>query len=89
MSPLFPSLQVITPYVADSFCRQNPVVISAADKVFVAIALALEAETLQGATAQRVAAAANHLLQTAGRDPSRILATLTPETQHTVRSYFA
>ncbi|KAI4132426.1 MAG: hypothetical protein LQ347_002595 [Umbilicaria vellea] len=70
-------------FLAQLIEQQNPVVISAADKVFVAIALALEAETLQGATAQRVAAAANHLLQTAGRDPSRILATLTPETQHT------
>lgn len=75
--------------MADSFCRQNPAVISAADKAFVAIALALEAETLQGATAQRVAEAAKHLLQFAGVDASRILATLTPETQQTVSGYFA
>lgn len=89
MSPLFACRQVLALHVADSFRRQNTAVVSAADKVFVAIALALEAETLQGGTAQRVAAAANHLLQIAGTEPNRILATLTPETQQTVRRYFA
>jgi len=69
--------------------RRHPAVIAAADKTFVAIALALEAETLQGATAQRVATAGKTLVQTAGIDANRILATLTPETQQTVRSYFA
>ncbi len=54
-----------------------------------AIALALEAETLQGVTAQRVAEAGKTLVQTAGIDANRILATLSPETQQTVRSYFA
>ena len=69
--------------------RRHPAVVAAANKTFVAIALALEAETLQGATAQRVAAAGKTLVQTAGIDANRILATLSPETQQTVRSYFA
>ena len=62
--------------------------IAAASTAFVFIALALEAETLQGATAQRVAAAGKVLMQIAGIDADRILATLSPETQQTVRSYF-
>ena len=50
---------------------------------------ALEAETLQGATAQRVAAAGKQLLQAAGIDANQVLATLGPETQQTVAAYFA
>ena len=56
---------------------------------FVAIAEALEAETLQGATAQRVAASGKQLLQTMGIDANQVLATLSPETQQTVTVYFA
>lgn len=63
--------------------------LAAADKVFVAIAYALEAETIQAQTAQRVAAAAKNLVQVAGIDASGILATLSPETQQTVRAYFS
>ncbi|MCJ1229092.1 hypothetical protein MMC12_005757 [Toensbergia leucococca] len=69
--------------------QQNPAVISSASEAFVAIALALEAETLQGVTAQRVAAAAKTLVQTAGIDYNRTLMTLSPETQQTVGSFFA
>lgn len=63
--------------------------IAAASNVFIAITLALEAETLQGDTAQRVAAAAKLLVQFAGIDVGRILLTLSPEAQQTIRSYFA
>lgn len=63
--------------------------IAAASNVFIAITLALEAETLQGDTAQRVAAAAKLLVQFAGIDVGRILVTLSPEVQQTIRSYFA
>lgn len=63
--------------------------IAAASNVFIAITLALEAETLQGDTAQRVAAAAKLLVQLAGIDVGRILVTLSPEAQQTIRSYFA
>lgn len=63
--------------------------IAAASNVFIAITLALEAETLQGDTAQRVAAAAKLLVQFAGIDVGRILVTLSPEAQETIRSYFA
>ncbi len=54
-----------------------------------AICLALEAETLQGATAQRVTAAGKQLVQEAGIDAGQLIATLSPESQATVRQYFS
>ena len=55
---------------------------------FVAIAHALEAETLQGVTAQRAAAAGKQVLQTAGIEANQVLATLSLEMQQTVAAYF-
>lgn len=75
--------------MVDIYSRQHPAVIAAANDIFLAISLALEAETIQGATAHRVAAAAQRLVQMAGIDANRILATLRPETQQTIRGYFA
>ena len=60
-----------------------------AAKVFVFIAQALEAETLQGQTATRVVTAAKSLLQKTGLNPAQILQQLPPETQQTVRVYFS
>jgi len=68
--------------------RQNPAVVAQAAKVFVHVAQALEAETLQGQTATRVVQASKLLLQAAGLDPAQLLQQLTPETQNTVRAYF-
>ena len=76
-------------HVLNDLDRRNPAVLAAADKAFVDITLALEAETIQGQTAQRVAAMAKSLVQMAGLDANRVLSTLPPETQQTVRSYFA
>ncbi|MCJ1382400.1 hypothetical protein MMC17_005513 [Xylographa soralifera] len=76
-------------FLAGLIDQSNPAVLAAADKVFVAIALALEAETIQGQTAARVAAAAKTLVQIANVDAGRILATLSPETQQTVQAYFS
>ena len=55
---------------------------------FVAIAQALEAETLQSVTAQRAAAAGKQVLRTAGIEATQVLATLTPEMQQAVAAYF-
>lgn len=49
---------------------------------------ALEAETLQGATATKVAAAAKQLVAATGINADQILASLNPDTQMAVRSYF-
>ncbi len=69
--------------------RQNQAVIAAASPVFLAIVQALEAETIQGTTAQRVVVASKKLVQMAGIDANGILSTLSPETQHNVRAWFA
>ncbi|MCJ1477096.1 hypothetical protein MMC13_005767 [Lambiella insularis] len=76
-------------FLAQLIDQSNPGVLAAADKVFVAIALALEAETIQGQTALRAAAAAKHLVQAAGIDAGMLLSKLSPETQQTVQAYFA
>lgn len=59
-----------------------------AAKCFTFIAQALEAETLQGQTAQRIVSAAKQLITTAGLDANQLLAGLSPEAQHTVRAFF-
>lgn len=74
--------------LADKSTRRNPAVTATASQCFTAITQALEAETLQGATAHRVAVAGKQLVQTAGVDANQILSTLSPETQQTVRNYF-
>ena len=62
--------------------------VTQANKVFVFIAQALEAETLQGQTATRIVESAKLLMGTAGLDPGQLLQQLSPETQQTVRAYF-
>jgi hypothetical protein len=69
--------------------RQNLAVQAAADKVFLSICLALEAETIQGQTSQRAVVAAKQLAQTSGINADALLSTLAPETQQTVRAFFA
>ena len=49
---------------------------------------ALGAESLQGQTAQRVAAVAKGLAHSAGLDAEGLLSTLMPERQQTVRAFF-
>jgi len=75
-------------YLGQLIEQQNPAVIQQAGKVFAYIAQALEAETLQGQTATKVVAAAKMLLTTAGLNPTVLLASLSPETQQTVRAFF-
>lgn len=62
--------------------------LAAPDKAVVSVIQALEAETLQGATAQRVVHAATALAKAVGIDVLRLIATLPPETQQNVKSYF-
>jgi hypothetical protein len=68
--------------------RQNPAVTSQAPKIFVYIAQALEADTLQGETQNRIIAAAKFLLQATGLDPAQLLQQMPPETQQIVQTYF-
>ena len=69
--------------------RHNPAVTARASDCFAYIAQAIGAETLQGNTASRAAAAAAKIAQAAGLDPNQLLATLPPETQGMVRGMFA
>ena len=64
--------------------------ITQAGKVFIFIAQALEAETLQGQTAARIVEAGKLLLQFAGLDPAQVLQQLSdrPELARTVQAYF-
>ena len=68
--------------------RGNESVRVAADKAFMSIILALEAETLQGATAQRVVHAAKQLVTAVDLDASGLIGSLPPETQQNVRNFF-
>lgn len=68
--------------------RQHPAPIAKAQQCFTYVAQALEAETLQGQTAQRAVAAARKLVQLAGLDAAQLLNSLPPETQGTVKAFF-
>lgn len=70
------------------FCRQNPAVFAKADRVFGFIVEALDAATLQGQTAARVADSAKRLVTATGLNAEQILAGVNPENQERVRKFF-
>ncbi|KAH8595233.1 armadillo-type protein [Bisporella sp. PMI_857] len=76
-------------YLAQLINQQNPAVITQASKVFVFIAEALYAETLQGETASMVAVAAKKLIAESGVDGAQLLQQVPAEQQQTLRAYFA
>ncbi|TGO38032.1 hypothetical protein BHYA_0083g00110 [Botrytis hyacinthi] len=69
--------------------QQNPAVTSQPAKVFVFVAQALEGQTLQGQTANRVVEATKTLLAAASLNPAQLLAQLSPKTQAIVHAWFA
>ncbi|EON65239.1 hypothetical protein W97_04476 [Coniosporium apollinis CBS 100218] len=75
-------------FLAQLIDQQNPAVMSQAAKCFTFIVQALDAETLQGQTASRIVGAAKQLATQTGLDVNQLLATMSPETQHTVRAFF-
>ncbi|KAJ5294758.1 hypothetical protein PENANT_c014G03055 [Penicillium antarcticum] len=68
--------------------QQNPAVFAKADRVFGFIVQALQASTLQGQTAQRVATAAKQLVAATGANADQILASVDPASQERVRKFF-
>ncbi|KAK5104604.1 importin subunit beta-3 [Lithohypha guttulata] len=76
-------------FVAQLIDQNHEAVRNKAQQVFHAICLALEAETIQGQTAQKVASSAKVLATTSGVDANQILSSLSPEGQATVQSFFA
>ncbi|KIV78225.1 hypothetical protein PV11_09963 [Exophiala sideris] len=76
-------------FVAQLIDQQNPAVFAKAQQVFHHIALALEAEMIQGQTAKKVAESAKQMVTQTGINADQILQTLSPDGQATVRSYFS
>lgn len=68
--------------------RQNPAVFSKADRVFGFIVQALEAGTVQGQTAIRIAESAKRLVTATGLNADQILAGVSPDSQERVRKFF-
>jgi len=60
-----------------------------AARCFAYIADALEAETLQGQTADRIIAAGKQLISAAGLDANQLLTGMSPERQQTIRTLFS
>jgi hypothetical protein len=77
-----------TKHRANHLSRQNPAVLAKADRVFGFIVQALEAGTLQGQTASRVALAAKQLVAATNLNAESILAGVSPESQERVRKFF-
>jgi importin-5 len=75
--------------LTDMFDRQHPVVFAKAQQVFHHIALALEAEMIQGQTAKKVAESAKQMVTQTGVNADQVLQTLSPDGQATVRSFFS
>lgn len=78
-------------FVAELIEKGNPVVATQGvpARLFANVASALEGETIQGATAQRVAAATKTLLEQTGTDAAAILNSMTPEMQNVVQKWFS
>ena len=72
-----------------TFDRQNPAVASKAQQLFHQIVLALEAETIQGQTAKKVAESAKRLVEQTGINADQVVGALSPEGQATVKSFFS
>ncbi|KAF5682658.1 importin subunit beta-3 [Fusarium denticulatum] len=75
-------------YLAELIDQRHPAVASQAGKIFVFIAQALEAETLVGQTANRVALATKGFLTSTGVDPTPLLQQFSPEAQRTIMGFF-
>ncbi|KAK2797400.1 hypothetical protein FQN50_009201 [Emmonsiellopsis sp. PD_5] len=75
-------------FMAQLIDQQNPTVFSNAAKAFTFVVQALEAETLQGAVAARVASSAKQLATATGVNVEPIFANVQPKYQMAIRSYF-
>jgi hypothetical protein len=75
-------------FIAQLIDQQNPAVFAKADRVFGFIVQALEAATLQGQTAARVATSAKQLVAVTGANADQILASVDPASQERVRKFF-
>ncbi|KAF2835817.1 ARM repeat-containing protein [Patellaria atrata CBS 101060] len=75
-------------FLAQLMEQRNPAVVANAARCFNYVALALEAETLQGNTAKQIVGATKTFVQTAGLNAAELLGSLSPQTQEIVRKHF-
>ncbi|EEH18687.1 hypothetical protein PABG_07747 [Paracoccidioides brasiliensis Pb03] len=75
-------------FLAQLIDQRNPTVFNNATKAFTYIVQALEAETLQGSTAARVANSSKQLATATGVAVDQIFANVEPKNQMAVRSFF-
>jgi hypothetical protein len=76
-------------YLAELIDQQHPAITGQADKVFMHVAQALVAETLQGQTASRVVAATKGLLTAVNVDATPLLQQFPEEAQRTIMGLFS
>ncbi|RDA86269.1 hypothetical protein CP532_5083 [Ophiocordyceps camponoti-leonardi (nom. inval.)] len=76
-------------YLAELIDQRHPAVMNQGSKLFVFVAQALEAETLQGQTATRVIAATKLLLTSSNVDPMPLLQRFSQDSQRTIMGYFS
>ncbi|KAI0127368.1 armadillo-type protein [Xylariales sp. AK1849] len=77
-------------YLVTLIQQQNPAVMGQADKVFVYVAQALEADMLgTGEVAQKVVGATKALMQASGADAQTLLHQFSPESQQIITRYFS
>ncbi|KAF8250201.1 ARM repeat-containing protein [Wilcoxina mikolae CBS 423.85] len=69
--------------------RKNPAVLSAAPQIFDYVVAAVDAETIQGQTAERVINATKSLLVMTGLNIQQLAAQMPPEKLPTIRRHFA
>ncbi|KAL7272625.1 importin subunit beta-3 [Rhizina undulata] len=76
-------------FLAQLIDSKNPVVLAHAPQIFDFVLQALDAETIQGQTADRVVLATKTLLTVNGVSPAQILASLPVERHSTARRWFS
>ncbi|RPB15260.1 ARM repeat-containing protein [Morchella conica CCBAS932] len=76
-------------FLAELIDQKNPAVMNQVPQIFDSVLQALDAETIQGQTAERVVAVTKNLFSTAGVSISQILGSMPVERHNAARRYFA
>lgn len=74
---------------ANAVSRKNAAVLGNVPQVFDYVVRALDAETIQGQTAERVVAATKNLLAMAGGSAAQVLASMPVEHHNAARRWFS
>jgi len=74
---------------ANAVSRKNAAVLGNVPQIFDYVVRALDAETIQGQTAERVVAATKNLLAMAGGSAAQVLASMPVERHNAARRWFS